>query len=111
MRKFQTERSVFGHLLYYIFQVEERRTVKDSDGNETTTVTKKMGGKSETTTTTIKGSKSDNAGGVLSRFFGGSDQQSENADSSLSPRHEMLKPIPEREQPSYKSIFSKLFGK
>ena len=89
------------------FQIEERRTVKDSDGNETTTVTKTIGGKSETSTTTTRSSNSDNSSGILSRFFG----PDENAESSLSPRDKMLKPIPEHEQPSYRSIFSKLFGK
>ena len=82
------------------FQVEERRTVRDGDGNETTTVTRKMGGKTETETTSRQSDGSEERQLGSFSFFG----------SDRSPRNEMLKPIPEQEQPSYKSIFSKIFG-
>jgi hypothetical protein len=91
------------------YQVEERRTVRDSDGNETSTVTRTVGGKTETTTTTTRKPNGYLEGpesgfrGPMSRLFGPKDDPS--------PREEMLKPIPEAEQPTYKSIFSKLFGK
>ena len=95
------------NLTTHHFQVEERRTVRDSDGNETTTVTRQIGGKSETTTTTRKSDGSEdrhieNFGSeTISKFFGKSKE---------SARSEVLKPIPESEQPTYKSIFSKFFG-
>lgn len=88
--------------------VEERRTVRDSDGNETSSVTRTVGGKTETIATTrkpkgyLEGPESGFCGPV-SRLFG--------PKNDGSAREEMLKPIPEFEQPAYKSIFSKLFGK
>jgi hypothetical protein len=73
-------------------------------------VTRTVGGKTETITTTrkpegyLEGLRPESGfGGPVSRLFGPKDE--------VSPREEMLKPIPEFEQPAYKSIFSKLFGK